>query len=212
MIEEQLVMRLAKIGKMTFSGDRSGFRSGANWSLRGASVDSIAMPHDALQSDPSDKTTLLDIDGAQIGFMRIYDPCRDRSIYETGDDELHLDDCEVAQDYSAFLDKQLLPSLGLTEGDHSTSDYRGADYAFLRRSMEDAGKPQLAQRVSVLQNDHYAAVLAKDGAWGTVMLYRLGAFINEYGYNNGRAIGLLIALWSIGFLVLFLESPSRRFW
>lgn len=110
------------------------------------------------------------------------------------------------QDYGSYRDllyNAILPALGLSVDKRADTPYRGADYIALRNAALVAGFPDIERTLAIAQNDHYGL---QSGNSFIRSVYFISSAINQYGYNNGRAIVWLIAIWFMGWLLLI--SPN----
>lgn len=224
-IEEAIHAPRLRVEKFAFSSDSAELGPNAIVNLHQASIGSLSLPENKFRHTENHQPQLW-LDGAEVENVRIYDPNRDstglfaKTEERDGYRPIEYDPANMSpykrEHYVSLLFNELLPSLSLSASDRTIENYRGATYMFLRRSMEEAGFPGLARDTAVLQNDHYAMTLGTNGTlvdnisgWLLRGIYRLSKIINQYGYDNGRAVLWLIALWLAGLGVLIFEHRRR---
>ena len=225
-ITTRLDMARADIDRMVLFGDRMAFGFNAFWNLRSARVDTLTIPDDLFYRETNGQQIrhqpTWEIEGSELGLIRLYDEERDHWDGFANEVELAEDEtfwvpnarprqAATGEDYKAFLTTQLARALDLGPGRSDAAIYRGADYEFLRRSMREAGYPALASTVAVWQNNHYAETLPSTlPGRVTEILFWLGRTINEYGYNTGLGVIHLAVLLAIGTILVCLRRPFPR--
>lgn len=204
---------------LVFFGDAAELGDNSVVSLRNSSVGIFSLPLGMFASENHNKA--LDLDGATIGKLRLFDERWDAFEIDRGSGKtavlteanngLLMRNKQVPagsnaskEEYRKLVFDELLPAVQ-RKAESDSVTYRGADYVFLRQSLEDVGYPSLAREVAVAQNNQYRAVLRSEGALGLYAVYWLGYWINDYGYDNGKALHWLFLIWIFGVLALLAE-------
>jgi len=208
-INEVLNLNDAVAERVSLRGERLQFRDGAVLMARNARIGVFTLAPSGLAVDASNNAKMaLDISGASIDLLKPHTPILD----EGGPEDISMGadtDPLEEEDYRAFyllaIPQALQRDISFESLDKPIGrGYDGAAYRLLRESATSQGYPAIARDIAVQQNDRYSREIPEDQV-GLKAVYFLGQQINEYGYDNTRAVAWLVVLWVIGFLVLNFE-------
>lgn len=208
---------------LLFFPGRTSFGPKARFILYSSDIDRLGIPLGLLKNDT--ESVGMGFGGSKVGRIFLADPnwngypdsvtSQASVTIESGDREIDQPAVIPPQsrskttvsfgpsehDYRQFFVNELLPSIWYAVDPETKSSYSASYYNLIRETADSEGFPKLSREISILQNEHFTEGMP----WISSKLYRLIGSINQYGYNNARAIVILVSIYCIGFGILVLE-------
>lgn len=196
----ELSIRGIRASRVLFNDQHISFGSDATINARDARIQNLSVPKAGFRSENSEPIA-LDLMGSELGVLKWFEPGKDLTL--TRNETPALDTSDVG---CAFFDC-VLRSASMATGPNQYNPYI---YNVLIASAKSLGMNSEARRLLIAKNDDYRKSLANgDGNLGEWLVYFLGKYVNEYGYNNLRGFLWLFAIWAFGALVYSADRWSR---
>lgn len=216
-LQDILIMNHMRADTVRFESERLAMTPGAQILMRSATIDRLVLAPRLFPRENQDPF-LMDVTNSNVGRIDLYNPNRD-AFSELDKGAAAMTDAPKvdAGDMRTLFARDLPRALSiLPDADgHIDAPYQPQVYALLRASSSTAGFPDVARRLAIAQNEHFASQLPAND-YAQRLLYWMGGAINQYGYNSLRGIVLLAAiivlpwLWFNRHLVTWICKCMRR--
>ncbi|WP_296419887.1 hypothetical protein [Pseudooctadecabacter sp.] len=191
-LQDILIMNHMRAVTVRFESERLAMTPGAQILMRSATIDRLVLAPRLFPREDQDPF-LIDVTNSDVGRIDLYNPDRDAvSALDQGGAAMASAPKVDAGDLRTLFARDLPRALSLLPDAEGRIDapYQPQVYTLLRASSSTAGFPDVARRLAISQNEHFASQLPKEDVAQRV-LYWMGGVINQYGYNNLRGIVLL---------------------
>ena len=216
-LQDILIMNHMRAETVRFESERLAMTPGAQIFMRSATIDRLVLAPRLFPRENQDPF-LMDVTNSNVGRIDLYNPDRD-ALSELDKGAAAMADAPMvdAGDMRTLFARDLPRALSILPDADGQIDapYQPQVYALLRASSSTAGFPDVARRLAIAQNEHFASQLPSDD-YAQRLLYWMGGAINQYGYNSLRGIVLLAAIivlpwvWFNRHLVTWICKCLRR--
>lgn len=191
-INSELSMTGLRASRVLFNDQYVGFGNGAIINARDAKLQSLSIPKVGFRDEEMEPIA-IDLMGSEVGILKWFEPGKDLPISQN-----QLPPLDTTEADCPFFDC-VLRSAKLANGPDQYNPYI---YNVLQTSAKSLGMTSDARRLLIAKNDDYRRSLSGgEGNFGEWLVYILGKYVNEYGYNNVRGFLWLIGIWVFGALV-----------